>query len=484
MNRDFKFLAEPKSLRKPGRKASLRKPQKHHILAFAAITVLVITFFYLTPDNASANRQNEPQILVLPELTQDQSHSQSHNQEKAESMVTTPWQLPPDRQPLQTNNDLTTKPEPKGTWHTVKVKRGDNLAQIFSRLKISPDQLHAIMQLGKTTRRLKRLYPGETFKVRISKGENSLQHQLEELVYQFDVANSLQILNTNEGFHAQKIKKELEVRHKHVVGHIKHSLFLAGQRAGMSDNLTMELASIFGWDIDFALDIRKGDNFAIIHEELFLDGKKVKNGNIIAADFTNNGKTYRAVLYTNSKGRADYFTPKGNSMRKAFLRTPVEFSRISSRYGMRRHPTLNRMRAHKGVDYAAPRGTPIRATGDGKIVHRARKGGYGKVVIIRHGNRYQTLYAHMSNYNRKARLGKRVKQGQIIGYVGSTGRATGPHLHYEFRVYGVHRNPLKVRLPQAAPIAKKYKKDFMKKIQPLIAQLELLNNSLIALKQP
>jgi murein DD-endopeptidase MepM/ murein hydrolase activator NlpD len=252
----------------------------------------------------------------------------------------------------------------------------------------------------------------------------------------------------------------------------------------MPDNLTMELASIFGWDIDFALDIRKGDHFTVIHEELFLNGKKVKNGNIIAADFTNNGKTYRAVQYKDPKGHTNYFTPTGSSMRKAFLRTPVEFSRISSRYGMRRHPTLNRMRAHKGVDYASPRGTPIRATGDGKIVHRARKGGYGKVVIIRHGNRYQTLYAHMSNYNRKARLGKHVKQGQIIGYVGSTGRATGPHLHYEFRVHGVHRNPLKVRLPQAAAIAKKYKKDFMKKIQPLLAQLEILNNSLVAMKQP
>ena len=487
MNRDFKFLADTTPPQKSGIKASLRKPKKQHVLAFAAISTLLVTFINLAPDNASANRSDETPLLALPELPAKQPVEQSASLTTNIS-TTMSWQLPPDIQSQQVDTKLPVNPEPKGEWQTVKVKRGNNLARIFARLGISPDQLHEIMQLGKTTKRLKKLYPGETFRVRIhtpeTQGKTShKKKQLEELVYDFDVANSLRVLNTANGFRAEKITKELEVRQKHVVGKIDDSLFLAGQRAGMSDNLIMELAGIFGWDVDFALDIRKGDHFTVIHEEYYLDGKKVKNGNIIAAEFTNNKNTYRAVQYTDAKGRAGYFTPEGNSMRKAFLRTPVAFSRISSRYGMRRHPTLNKMRAHKGVDYAAPRGTPIRATGDGKIVHRGRKGGYGKVVILRHGSSYQTLYAHMSNYDRNARMGRQVKQGQIIGYVGSTGRATGSHLHYEFRVNGVHRNPLRVRLPKASPIAKKYRNDFKQVAQPLIAQLDLLNSNLAALQQ-
>jgi murein DD-endopeptidase MepM/ murein hydrolase activator NlpD len=245
----------------------------------------------------------------------------------------------------------------------------------------------------------------------------------------------------------------------------------------------MELAGIFGWDIDFALDIREGDEFRLVYEEQFLDGEKIRNGNILAAEFVNRGHSYRAVRYQAKNGRADYYTPTGQNMRKAFLRSPVDFRRISSRFGKRHHPVLNRMRMHKGVDYAAARGTPIRATGDGKIIYRGRKGGYGKTVIIRHGSKYSTLYAHMSSYNRKVRHGSRVKQGQIIGYVGATGRATGPHLHYEFRVHGAHRNPLTVKLPSAASIDKKLKSDFLQQTRGLIAQLDGLQRVDVALAE-
>ena len=217
----------------------------------------------------------------------------------------------------------------------------------------------------------------------------------------------------------------------------------------------MELANIFGWDIDFALDIRAGDHFTVIYEERFLNGEKIGNGPILAAEFVNQGRSYKAIRYSDAGNRSDYYSPTGLSMRKAFLRTPVDFRRISSRFGKRKHPILNRMRMHTGVDYAASRGTPIRAAGDGKVIHKGRKGGYGRTVIIQHGGRYSTLYAHMNSYRRGVYTGKRVKQGQIIGYVGSSGRATGPHLHYEFRVNGVHRNPLTVKLPSAKPINSK-----------------------------
>ncbi|MCU7945715.1 MAG: peptidoglycan DD-metalloendopeptidase family protein, partial [Candidatus Thiodiazotropha sp. (ex Cardiolucina cf. quadrata)] len=250
---------------------------------------------------------------------------------------------------------------------------------------------------------------------------------------------------------------------------------------GLSERLIMQLADIFGWDIDFALEIRSGDRFTVIFQEDYLDGEKLRDGPILAAEFVNQGRTYRALRYTDDSGNSDYFTPKGRSMRKAFLRAPVDFRRISSKFTRERyHPVLGKKRPHRGVDYAAKTGTPIKSAGDGKIIHRGKKGGYGRTVIIQHGQTYTTLYAHLSRYNKKAKRGQKVKQGQVIGYVGKTGLATGPHLHYEFRVNGVHRNPLTVKLPAAEPIAKKYRAGFQMKIQPLLSKLELINRTLVA----
>jgi murein DD-endopeptidase MepM/ murein hydrolase activator NlpD len=238
----------------------------------------------------------------------------------------------------------------------------------------------------------------------------------------------------------------------------------------------MELANVFGWDIDFALDIRKGDNFTVLYEELYRNGEKISDGNILAAEFINDGKAYRAVRYTNPQtNRSEYFTPDGKSMRKAFLRSPVNFTRISSRFTVNRyHPVLHKFRSHKGVDYAAKRGTPIQAAGDGKVIFKGKKGGYGKVMIVQHGTKYTTLYAHLKTYNRKLKVGSKVKQAQTIAYVGSSGLATGPHLHYEFRVNGVHRNPLTVKLPISKPVPKRYMADFELTTTPVFAQLDLL----------
>ena len=250
-------------------------------------------------------------------------------------------------------------------------------------------------------------------------------------------------------------------------------MFLAGTNAGMEQSLIMEVASIFGWDIDFALDIRSNDRFSVLYEEHFLNGEKLRNGPILAAEFTNQGKTFKAVRYTDSKGSSNYFTPEGNSMRKAFLRTPVDFARISSHFNLKRkHPVLNRIRAHKGTDYAAPTGTPIKAAGDGKVTWAGTKGGYGRTVMIQHGQSYKTLYAHMRRYGKGIRSGVRVKQGQIIGYVGSSGLATGPHLHYEFYVNGAVRNPVRVSLPKAKAIPKKELANFKAQTTPIVATLQ------------
>jgi len=365
--------------------------------------------------------------------------------------------------------------QPLYAWLDEKVRKGDSLAQLFKRNKLSPKTLHKIVRLGKKTKALKYIQPGQTFKFRIDENQ-----QLVEMVYQQNRFQSLHVKRQNDSFTATTISRVAQKRKQYISGNINSSLFVDAKNAGMNAPLIMDLVSIFGWDIDFALDLRKGDTFSLIYEEHFLDGLKVKDGAILAAEFTNQGRTYRAVRYTDPNGVSNYYAPNGLSMRKAFLRTPVDFRRISSRFGKRKHPVLNRMRLHKGVDYTAPRGTPVKASGDGKIIFRGRKGGYGKAIIIRHGGRYSTLYAHLNNYRRGIYNGKYVKQGQIIGYVGSTGRATGPHLHYEFRINGVHRNPLTVKLPNAAPINKNYKKQFKQYASNLLAQLDAYNFKLAA----
>ena len=363
-------------------------------------------------------------------------------------------------------------------WQSIKVRKGDNLAKIFARMKLAPRLLHDIVTSDKkNSKQLKRLKPGQSIHFLLS------NNKFVSLKVETNKMKHLRVDKTNNGFTYTTIERTPEIRITHATGKIESSLYLAAKEAKLSDNLTMGLANIFGWDIDFALDIRQGDTFIVAFEELYLDGEKYKDGNIVAAEFINKNKSYRAVQYTDPKNRTGYFTPDGRNMRKDFLRTPVDFTRISSRFGKRFHPVLNRMRAHKGVDYAAPRGTPIRATGDGKIIHKGRKGGYGKTIIIQHGSNKRTLYAHMSSYKRGTRKNKRIKQGQIIGFVGSTGLASGPHLHYEFRINGVHRNPLRIKFASANPIPRKFKDDFKYKTNGYSALLDLLGKTNIALTE-
>ncbi len=436
------------------------------MLLLVAVIVVAGTVLSLLSGEAAASRSATKTVLIP-----------KNQQEKQE--VTIPLDFPA----LQQNEVPTVTPVneeaegPELPWSTVKVKRGDALAMIFKRQNLSPLDLHNIMALGKISATLKSLRPDQVFRFQLDESG-----QLKALEYEINQLESLLVSRLPDGkFEARAIQHTLEKRIGYRAGSIQSSLFEAGKTAGMTDALIMELVGIFGWDIDFALDIRNGDNFALLYEEQFLEGEKVKDGPIVAAEFTSQGRTYRAVRYTDAKGRTDYYTPDGRSMRKAFLRTPVDFRRISSRFGKRHHPTLNRMKMHKGVDYAASRGTPIKAAGDGKISFRGRKGGYGRVVIIQHGGRYSTLYAHMHRFKKGLYVGKRVKQGDIIGYVGSTGRATGPHLHYEFRVNGSHRNPLTVKLPDAAPIEREYRQDFELKTRGLLSQLEMHTRTRVAL---
>ena len=362
-------------------------------------------------------------------------------------------------------------------WKTINIKTGDTLASIFAGAGLNASVTHEVSRLNEQTKQLSRIKPGQTISLLTDDA-----NQLVALKYMPDVTHTLIIKRQEDNsLKTEILHHPLEPIPAFKSGTITSSLFEAATENNIPENIIMELAAIFGWDIDFALDIRKGDKFSIVYNELYKDGVKIRDGTILAAEFINQGKKYQAVYYTDPKGENGYFSPDGKSMRKAFLRTPVKFSHISSRFSTSRyHPLLSKWRSHKGVDYAAARGTPIRASGDGKISFIGTKGGYGKTIIIKHGGKYTTVYGHMSRFAQGMRNGKQLKQGQVIGYIGSSGLATGPHLHYEFRVNGVHRNPLTVKLPAAEPINKAYKPHFEKQIKTYLSMLNLMNEEALA----
>ena len=421
---------------------------KTHMLAAGTVGALLTLVLLISPSSkVNANRSTTVQLEI------SDTPSSSFAEISKEIAVETP---------------------PVENWHTFTVREGDTLSKLFAQAGYNDTTMYAVLGSGNKNKELTRIYPGETIAFLNDDSDTLSRIRLDR-----SPIESVFLDREDSGsFKTQVVTREPEVELDYKEGVIESSLFLAGQKAGMSQSQIMELANIFGWDVDFALDIRKGDEFSLIYEKLYIDGEKYKDGKILAANFSNGGRKYEAVLYTDSNGVSNYFTPSGESMRKAFLRTPVDFARISSHFNLKRkHPVLHKIRAHKGTDYAASTGTPIKATGDGKVIHAGRKGGYGNAVVIQHGQKITTLYAHMSKFARNVKTGARVKQGQIIGYVGSTGLASGPHLHYEFLVNGVHKNPVRVKLPHAKPIPSSELEQFALQTKPLLAQLQTLQES-------
>jgi len=367
--------------------------------------------------------------------------------------------------------------EKKGPDHReVIVAKGDTLSTLFEKVGLPSTSVHEILASDKQAKQFTQLQRGQKLEFELNPdGQlNNLHTKLSDL-------ESITLTKNDKGYVFNRVTAKPTVRSAYVHGVINSSLSQSAARAGLSHSLTMDMASVFGYDIDFAQDIRQGDEFDIIYEQKVVNGKSVGNGPILSARFTNRGKTYTAVRYTNKQGNSSYYTADGNSMRKAFIRTPVDFARISSKFSAgRKHPILNKIRAHKGVDYAAPRGTPIKAAGDGKVLLAGRRGGYGNTVIIQHGNTYRTLYGHMQGFAKGVTTGGTVKQGQVIGYIGTTGLSTGPHLHYEFQVNGVHVDPLGQKLPMADPIAKSERARFLAQSQPLMARMDQEKATMLA----
>jgi len=358
----------------------------------------------------------------------------------------------------------------------VIVSRNDTLDHIFRRLKLDLADLATLRNLPGLKARLDRLRPGEALQFLHRDGSLfGFQRRLSD-------SETLKVVRDDSGFRADVLENPVEIRERTVRGVIDSSLFESVAAAGARDPTALALSEIFAWDIDFVLDIQPGDSFVVTYQQIWQDGKYLKDGPVLAAEFVNQGHEYRAVRYTDPNGDTRYYTPEGRSVYKAFLRAPLQFSRISSTFNSaRRHPILNTIRAHKGVDYAAPIGTPVRAAGDGRVIFAGQKGGFGNVVEIAHSGGVVTRYGHLSRFAKGIRTGRRVEQGALIAYVGMTGLATGPHLHYEYLVNGVARNPQTVKLPAAIPIDARWLEDFRLKSAPVLAALDVpLGPALVA----
>jgi murein DD-endopeptidase MepM/ murein hydrolase activator NlpD len=411
------------------------------------------------PERDSEANPAEPQLQEIPRPAQ-----QAETLRVPEPGIEQVVEQPSDQQMPSAGEQL-----------VVEVKPGDNLDRLFRRHGLSVADLALMLDLKEARNALAMIKPGDKIEV-THEGERVLvlsRPLSEEL--------TMRVVRSDDAYAVDFMANPVEHRPSFVQGEIETSLFEAGAEAGMSDTLIMNLAGVFAWDVDFALEIRKDDSFSLVYQQVWQDGERLRDGDILAAEFVNQGRVYRALRFEDPEGRVDYYTPEGLSVRKAFLRAPLDFSRVSSNFNPNRlHPVLKTRRPHKGVDYAAPKGTPIKAAGDGRIIFRGRNGGYGNCVIIQHGGNITTLYAHLSRFARGRNKGSRVRQGQIVGYVGSTGLATAAHLHYEYRLNGVHRNPRTVPLPEAEPVSPKYREAFLEATRPLVAQLDAISETRLA----
>lgn len=355
-------------------------------------------------------------------------------------------------------------------WDNVTVSPGQSLDIIFREQGFSAKILHEILALNDETRRLKKIRPGDLFEF-----QRHQDNSLKRMRYAMDEANYLIVEHDGHEAMASTQSRQMNTEPTETSGTITSSLFLAGKQAGLGDGMIMKLANLFGWDIDFVLDIREGDRFYLVYEKIYRDGNFLRDGEIIGATFINQGEKFQAIRF-DIDGQSQYFAPDGHNMRKAFLRAPLNFSYISSNFNPKRyHPILKRVKAHNGIDYRAPKGTPVIAAGDGKVIRSDYSKYNGHHVFIQHANSIVTKYLHFTK--RTVNRGQRVKQGQLIGYVGSTGLAQAPHLHYEFLLNGVHRNPRTIALPTANPLGEAQLVEFQQKAAPVLSQLSRLESA-------
>lgn len=446
-------------LRRAGRTHAHRLPGRGVWFLGLAVFLTSVTIAAIIPRDDSALPAGTPLPSMPPQTVQ-----------LGETIV--PVIADPQTASPATTDALAPAPE-RDNWTEITVRRGDTLSDVLNRHGHDGAPVFRLIQSNPEARTLRTLLPGQTLRLRAG-ADGSLQ----ELVYETGPGEAFHLARHEDRFELTKELRTFDTRIAHVTGSIESSLFEDGQDAGLSDNLIMKLVEIFGWDIDFALDLRRGDSFSVVQEEKFWQGQKVADGAILAAEFVNQGHAFRAVAFRDANGYTSYYTPDGASVRRPFLRTPVEFSRITSRFTTSRyHPVLKQRRAHKGVDYGAPTGTPVRATASGRILAIGRHGGYGKRIVVRHNATYSTLYAHLSRFRDGLHVGSFVDQGQTIAYVGATGLASGPHLHYEFLVNGAHRNPLTYKFSGTDRIAAQHRDEFTRLAETWGARLDIISHA-------
>jgi murein DD-endopeptidase MepM/ murein hydrolase activator NlpD len=426
---------------------------RHHLLLASVLGVMLILIFSFAPKESAHGARIQPQP-INSDLLEETLAIETDNAES-----------------LETSNLFPDATDPiESQWTQVEVQSGDNLSALFTKVGLSAQDLYRVLNSNEEAKVLNKLYPGYKLSFHITEPGKLAQLQ----VLKSPMDGYLFTLNNNS-FDVESILREPETVPVLKSGNIDDSLFMAGQRAQIPAVTIMEMADVFGGVIDFMLDPRAGDDFSILYEEKFLDGEFVGHGDIIGAQFTNQGKKHVAVRYQDQNGDVGFYNPEGESMRKAFLRNPLDVVRISSNFNLnRKHPILNTIRAHRGTDYAAPRGTPVRATSDGEVTWAARNGSFGKLVVIKHQGLFETKYAHLNEYAAGIKKGSKVRQGQVIAYVGTTGGSTGPHLHYEFLVNGVHQDWRAIvdKLPKAVAIEPSEMQHFREQTIALLEQFE------------
>lgn len=455
---------------------------KIHLIAAAGISLVVGSVLIFSPsadveakrmtinldlENGSEDRKTEskPSEADKPAPQPDPEHAAS------EAAASSPGAQTDDAQADTgvASEEPAPAKKPELEWTEIEIQSGDSLSSLFQEAGFNDGLMLSVIHGSGEAEKVQHLYTGETIAFGTTK-----EGDLEQIRLDRSRLESLVIERTDEGYAGEIVNQEPEPRLAFASGEIDGSLYLAGKEAGLADRVTMELAGIFGWDIDFVYDVRRGDSFEVVYEEHYLGDEKIGDGKILAARFINRGREVVALHYTDSNGDSDYYAPNGDSMRKAFLRTPIN-ARVSSAFNLqRRHPVLDVVRPHEGTDYAAPVGTPIKAAGDGRVSFSGWKGGYGRTVILAHGDNITTLYAHMSKLGKGIKNGTRVKQGQTVGYVGASGMVTGAHLHYEFRVNGTARNSRTIELPEANPVPESEMARFKAATRQQIAQLNTL----------
>lgn len=361
-------------------------------------------------------------------------------------------------------------------WREERIQRGDTVAELLSRLDVNSTDIQAFLTEARHAQALSQLKPGKTIQAQTTE-----EGELLSFRYHYGGDTMLQVLKQDKHFKTGELPLPLERQVVMKSGEISSSLFAATDAANMPDAVAIQMADVFSTDIDFHRDLQRGDKFAVVYEAFYNKGELVKTGHILAAEFINSGKSYKAVYFQGSGGHGGFYTADGKNLRKAFLRSPLEFSRITSGFTTARyHPILKEWRAHKGVDYGAPTGTRVKATADGSVEYVGKQRGYGNIIVLKHQGKFETVYGHLSGFAKGLRKGQKVSQGDVIGFVGMTGMATGPHLHYEFKVAGVQRNPLSVEVPTAFPIAANQKAEFRRTAQPLLTNLDLLRGTNLA----